>query len=186
MPPVSVLFVAKNSVYKTLGVDCWDEERDALKWPGGNPGVFHPPCRLFSKLRHMSTAPESEKELAYWSVEQVRRWGGVLEHPEGSRLWKDTCLPSPGCKDEHGLTLYVEQHWFGHPGKKATWLYVCGLRGKIPDIPYRIGYPENVFAGGSRKYIPGSRHSGVRSATSPDFAKWLIEVASRCRSPQPT
>jgi hypothetical protein len=62
--PFSILFVAKNSVYKTLTdsmgqpLDCWDKERDAMKWPGGNPIVAHPPCRLFSKhLRHLSTAP---------------------------------------------------------------------------------------------------------------------------------
>jgi hypothetical protein len=68
---VSVLFVARNSVYKTLGVDCWDEDRNALLWPGGNPIVAHPPCRLWSMLRKFSTAPESEKELAIWSVKQV-------------------------------------------------------------------------------------------------------------------
>lgn len=41
---VSVLYVRNDSVYKELDVDCWDIERDARKWPGGNPVVAHPPC----------------------------------------------------------------------------------------------------------------------------------------------
>src|SRR5208282_4230466 len=92
---ISVLFAARNSVYKTIpGLDVWDEDRNALKWPGGNPGIFHPPCRLWSRwLRHFSTAPIAEKELALWSVEQVRANGGVLEHPACSLLWDEAQLP---------------------------------------------------------------------------------------------
>jgi hypothetical protein len=187
---ISVLFVAKNSVYKTLSdsagepLDCWDEDRDAVKWPGGNPIVAHPPCRLFSQLRHMSTAPKEEKELAYWSVERVREWSGVLEHPSRSRLWGDMQLPKPGYHDRWGFTVSLPQYWFGHKGDKWTWLYICGVDiCELLDIPFRLGYLENVFAGGSRKYIPGSRHSGIRSATPPAFARWLIETAERCKQP---
>ena len=165
------------------------EERDALKWPGGNPIVAHPPCRLFSRLSHFSTAPESEKQLAYWSVGKVREWGGVLEHPAHSRLWKDVKLPIPGSKDEWGFTLAVPQFWFGHSAEKDTWLYICGCERKsLPEIPMRMGFPSDLFAGGlkssgdRRKYVPGSRHSGIRSATPPDFARWLIQTAERCKS----
>ena len=68
---VAVLFVNKNSVYKTLsGVDCYDEEKDALTWQGGTPVVAHPPCRLWCRLRNLSTAPIQEKELT-WTITRV-------------------------------------------------------------------------------------------------------------------
>lgn len=186
---ISVLFVARKSVYKTMTdsagepLDCWDEERDAMKWPGGNPVVTHPPCRLWSRLSHMSTAPQSEKQLAIWAVEQVRKWSGVLEHPAHSKLWKEENLPMPGKKDRQGFTVAIPQFWFGHPGQKDTWLYICGCEWrKLPNVPMRFGYPENVFAGGSRKYVLGSRHGGIRSATPPAFARWLVETAERCNT----
>ena len=35
---VAALFCHPKSIYKTLpGVDAWDRQRDALKWPGGEP-----------------------------------------------------------------------------------------------------------------------------------------------------
>ena len=35
---ISVLFARSDSVYKALpGCDVWDQERNALFWPGGNP-----------------------------------------------------------------------------------------------------------------------------------------------------
>lgn len=51
---VSVLYTRSDSVYKTLGVDCWDMERDARLFPGGNPIVAHPPCRAWGQLSHMA------------------------------------------------------------------------------------------------------------------------------------
>jgi hypothetical protein len=178
---ISVLFAARDSVYKKIpGLDVWDEDRDALNWPGGNPGIFHPPCRLFCRLRHLSTAPESEKELAYWSVSKVRQWGGVLEHPAHSRLWDEALLPSPGHADNYGFSYDLDQYWFGHSGKKRTWLYICGLDPEhVPVHAIRLaGNYEDLFASAGRKYVPGSRHSGIRSATPLAFAQWLVEVAS--------
>lgn len=79
---VAALFVMKNSVYHDCaGVDCWDAERDARLWGGGSPVVAHPPCRAWSRLRHFSKAPESEKELALLAVELVRTWGGRVGAP---------------------------------------------------------------------------------------------------------
>lgn len=93
----AVLFVERNSIYKTFpGLDCYDEDRDARTFPGGMPVIAHPPCRLWGRLRSFSTAPESEKDLARFAVAMVRQWGGVLEHPAHSTLWKDRGLPLPG------------------------------------------------------------------------------------------
>jgi hypothetical protein len=180
---ISILFAARNSVYKTIpGLDVWDEERDALNWPGGNPGIFHPPCRLFCALKHLSTAPESEKKLSYWAVEKVRRWGGVLEHPASSTLWRDMDLPIPGCSDDYGFTFGLDQFWFGHLARKRTRLYICGPSAKdLPDIPLRFGEPKNLWSThhNSMKRV---RWSGIRDATPPAFAHWLIAVAERCNA----
>jgi hypothetical protein len=187
---VSVLFVAKNSVYKTLGVDCWDEERDALNWPGGNPIVAHPPCRLFCKLRMFSTAPQEEKRLAYWAVDQVREYGGVLEHPSGSELWKECSLPSPGKRDAFGFCYGVEQWLFGHPAKKATWLYIVGCNPTdLPGHPFRMGYADHAIGKCRRRNnLKRSElfdnRKETRSATPPAFARWLIETAERCKTSQ--
>lgn len=86
--PVAALFVRADSIYKTMpGVDAWDIERDARKWPGGCPVVAHPPCRAWGRLRQFAKPRPDEKDLAPWAVEKVRRWGGVLEHPANSSLW---------------------------------------------------------------------------------------------------
>jgi hypothetical protein len=165
---ISALFIARDSVYKTLpDVDCWDVDRDALNWPGGNPGVFHPPCRLWSMLAHFSKAPESEKELAIWSVGQVRKWGGVLEHPAHSKLWKAAELPPPGRKDLFGFTVSLPQQWFGHRAEKPTWLYICKVEPKqIPPNTDRIGR-RSIFAVGPRTtHIPSQGPGERRNASS--------------------
>jgi hypothetical protein len=179
---ISVLFVAKNSVYKTLTdssgepLDCWDEDRDAMKWPGGNPVVAHPPCRLFSKhLRHLSTAPISEKQLAYKSVEWVRKFGGVLEHPAQSLLWKERDLPRPGRSDEYGISIALEQRWWGHKLRKSTWLYICGCN-CVPEIPLILGEPEITG-----RWNHGNNVKPFSHLTPPAFARWLVETAERCQ-----
>lgn len=193
MQMISVLFVAKNSVYKTMTdsagqpLDCWDEDRDAMKWPGGNPIVAHPPCRLFCMLRHMSTAPLKEKELAYLSVDRVRQWGGVLEHPAYSKLWEDCNLPKPGKRDQYGFSYGVEQWWFGHPAKKSTWLYVVGCEpSEFPKHSFLMGYPQHCLGkspyrgNGDRRSKLFDNRKEARSATPPAFAAWLVETAERC------
>ena len=188
--PVVVLFVTSDSVYKTLGpgVECYDAERDALTWPGGTPLVAHPPCRGWGCLRKMSKHTEAEKALGPWAVDQVRQWGGVLEHPRGSSLWKAATLPRPGAgQDEHGgFTLDVEQFWWGHRAQKRTWLYVCGCHPRdVPAMPMRLGKAPCVVANthGLRSGQPGYRKEITkreRSATPEPLARWLVELARRC------
>ena len=97
---VAVLFARADSCYKALpGCDVWDAERDARRWPGGCPVVAHPPCRAWGRLRHFAKPRPDEKALALWAVEQVRKFGGVLEHPASSTLWPAAGLPAPGARD---------------------------------------------------------------------------------------
>lgn len=192
---VAVLFARADSNYKALpGVDVWDAVRDARRWPGGCPVVAHPPCRAWGRLRHFAKPRPDEKALAMFAVEQVRRFGGVLEHPEGSTLWGAAGLPAPGQRDEFGgWTLPIAQHWFGHRAEKMTLLYIVGCEPtQLPDMPVVLGRSTHVIAqcralpDGTRlvKGMPGWRpevSKAEREHTPPALAAWLVELAGRCK-----
>ena len=118
---IAALFVRADSVYKQLpGVDAWDAERDALRWPGGVPAVYHPPCRAWATLRNHAKPREGEKELALWSVANVRKYGGVIEHPHRSTLWPVAGLPKPGQRDQWGgMDFDGGSALVGTPGAEA-------------------------------------------------------------------
>lgn len=79
-PTIAALYIDPKGPYPAIaGVDCWDATRDARKYDGPYPVVAHPPCGPWGKLRHLSR--NDDPSLALRAVEQVRRWGGVLEHP---------------------------------------------------------------------------------------------------------
>lgn len=184
MNEVAVLFARQDSVYKNIsGCDVYDIERDARTFPGGIPVVAHPPCRAWGRLRQFSKARTDEKALAPWAVEQVRAWGGVLEHPAESTLFGHCELPRPGeFPDEHGgWTLAIEQFHWGHRAEKATWLYIVGcLQSDIPAIPRRPGKPTHcVRPTKSYPRLP-SITKPEREHTPPALAEWLVELAKRC------
>lgn len=196
---VAALFCRADSVYKRLpGVDAWDIDRDARRWPGGTPAVAHPPCRAWGRLRHFAKPRDDEKALALWAVDQVRRNGGVLEHPKASTLWPTVGLPMPGqARDAWGgWTLGISQHWWGHRAEKLTMLYIVGCAPRdLPDMPMVLGEATHVIAtdkrpgrgvGGQRlrKGMPGWRpevSKPEREHTPPALASWLVEVARRCQ-----
>jgi hypothetical protein len=197
---VAVLFINKDhSPYPHIeGLDVYDINRDARTWPGGCPVVAHPPCRAWGAYSYSAKNAKwrpDEPGLAVWAVDQVRRWGGVLEHPRGSRLWKNLGLPGPldGIDKYGGLTLQVNQSWWGHRASKSTWLYICGLASCLPNLPPRP-YPEpthliqcaNRRKDGTRvkkgdpDWMP-SLPKKERELTPPLFAEWLVELAKRCK-----
>ncbi len=183
---VAVLFARCDSNYKDLpGCDVWDIERDATRWPGGVPVVAHPPCRAWGRLRHFSNPRPGEKELALWAVDQVRQFGGVLEHPSASTLWPAAGLPAPGKRDAWGgWTLPVHQNWWGHRAEKCTLLYIVGCEpSDIPALPLVLGEASHVVQSrkraGSRPHISKSE----REHTPPAFAKWLFDLAAKCSIP---
>lgn len=181
---VAVLFARADSYYKTLpATDVWDIDRDARRWPGGAPVVAHPPCRAWGRLRAFAKPRKGERQLATWSVRQVRRWGGVLEHPAGSRLWPKAGLPAPGQRDRYGgWTLGIHQHDFGHRAEKATVLYIVGCEPEdLPPMPaLRLDEPTHVIQ--TRKRVDYRPHvtKAEREHTPPELAAWLCEVARRC------
>lgn len=186
MREVAVLFARADSIYKTLpGCDVWDMERDARRWPGGAPVVAHPPCRAWGQLSHMAKPRVDERSLAPKAIELVRRYGGVLEHPSGSKLWPELGLPGRGEVDCFGgWTLPISQWWFGHRAEKKTKLYIVGCSlADVPPMPFRVGRPEFVI-GDSGRRSKGTKSPEVSKAerehTPPDLAVWLVELARRC------
>lgn len=182
---VAVLFARADSVYKSIcDCDVWDIERDARRWPGGASVVAHPPCRAWGQLRHMAKPRDDEKDLALFAVDQVRRFGGVLEHPKNSTLWPVAGLPAVRSFDEFGgWTLPIFQSWFGHRAEKATRLYIVGCRPKdIPGFDLGLGEASHT-CGGSRRVLRPNRpeiSKAEREHTPPALALWLVELARRC------
>jgi hypothetical protein len=188
MSQVAVLFARSDSNYKSIpGCDVWDAERDARKWPGGCPVVAHPPCRAWGRLRAFAKPRPDEKALALFAVEQVRKFGGVLEHPASSSLWAAAGLPRPGCGADvfGGWTLAINQSWFGHRAEKATWLYIVGVAPRsLPDFPLSLDLPSHVIASSSRSKRLRVPECGKaeREHTPPQLANWLVGLADRCRA----
>lgn len=172
---IAALFVRRNSHYKAMpGVDCYDEDRNALTWAGGVPGVFHPPCRLWSKLAHFvkNADAEKERELALWSVAMARRFGGVVEHPLHSRLWKEAGVWSAGMRDNHGgVFVTVNQADYGHRAPKATGLYIVGA--PVPSLPFYLAQAE-----GRVEYMCRAE----RERTPVAFAALLVDLARHARA----
>ena len=180
-------------MYKTMGADVWDADRDARKWRGGTPVVAHPPCRAWGRLRRFAKPQPGELDLARFAVAQVRKYGGVLEHPECSTLWPDQGLPEPGQRDEYGgWTLPVHQYWWGHRAQKKTLLYIVGCEPRdVPQMPIQLGTSDCVIRLDKRRADGSHIRKGdsdwrrplgpaEREATPPAFAAWLLELASRC------
>lgn len=186
---VAVLFARADSHYKACaGVDVWDADRDARKWPGGARVVAHPPCRAWGALRFVAKPRADEKELARLAVAHVRRYAGVLEHPVASTLWKECGLAEPGTIDAAGgRCITVDQWHWGHKASKPTRLYFVGLRyDELPVQPRRAGAPTHCISQGHGVRIGHPRFlprvtDAEREHTPPELAFWLVEMARRCQ-----
>jgi len=191
---VAVLFARADSIYKGLpGLDVWDEARDATTYRGELPVVAHPPCTRWSMLNAVVLAKYSHKAEQYawgndggtfrFALDTVRRCGGVLEHPAGSRAWLHFGLPARGrMPDRHGgWTAEVRQCDWGHRAEKRTWLYIVGAGpDELPQLPERREATALVCS------MPECRPVEVmakaeRERTPPAFASWLVELALRCQ-----
>lgn len=194
MRTVAALFVRVDSVYKTMpGVDAWDLERDAMTYRGGAPVVAHPPCTRWSMINGvvLSRYPHKAEEFAWgndggtfaFALDTVRRCGGVLEHPAGTRAFAHYGLPRIGRGPDRfgGWSCEVRQCDWGHRAEKRTWLYIVGAHpDDLPELPPRGEATALVVS------MPECRALEVmckaeREHTPPAFAAWLIELARRTR-----
>lgn len=180
---VVALYIDVKGPYPKLLDKWYDVKKDATKYKGPFPIVAHPPCGKWGNLSHFSK--EKTKNLGIIALRQVRKYGGVLEHPRFSKLFAD--LPLPGCSDEFGFTIEVSQCDFGHVAKKWTWLYICGFKGRLPKLPEQR-QPTHWCSGTRTKGFRGTVPPGIkicspqqRRRTPVDFAKFLIKIASKCR-----
>jgi hypothetical protein len=178
---IAVLFARDDSRYKQLdGYDVYDIHRDARNYCKSYPVIAHPPCRAWGMLSHMANPRPDEKQLAYFALAQVRLNGGVLEHPAGSKLWKEAPLPMPNeFADEFGgFTILINQYDFGHVASKPTHLYICGIDYKdLPPIPKRDGVPLKSMTG----QVPNTKRCTQyeREYTPDALIDWMTEVCKR-------
>jgi hypothetical protein len=205
---IAALFVATNGCYFNLpDVDPWDIKRDARLYDGPHSVVAHPPCerwgRYWSGGPMLANTPRAKKlgddgGCFASAIASVRKWGGILEHPEASHAWRTFGLLAPPrdggwvtAGDFIGWTCCVEQGHYGHRARKATWLYVVGNR-DLPELRWgssgqRMRIDEGFHSNEERKRSVRTgacqRLSKVERAATPiAFRDELIRIAQSCAS----
>lgn len=112
---VACLWVAEGSVYNDLDCDCWPLSRDAMKFDGTGPIIAHPPCGPWGNYKAKCFRQGVEHGVR--AMEYVHRFGGVVEQPSGSRLFRDY-----GAWFGQDVEK-VNQSDYGHLALKPTLLY---------------------------------------------------------------
>ncbi len=191
---IAALFVASDSIYKSLGCDCYDAERDALTYTGNAPVVAHPPCQRWGNMGKANWAryggehnmPGNDGGCFKFALDAVNRCGGVLEHPALTHAWAAYGLPYPGLgwtRWKQGWVCEVSQSAYGHRARKKTWLYYFGANPPLParwDSPrgtHQVGFPDK--RGKARNKPTLSKREA--SATPLAFAEFLIALAQNSR-----
>jgi hypothetical protein len=134
---------------KGRAIDCWDAARDARLYAGPHPVVAHPPCGPWGRLRHLYKG--DEHDCATRAVEQVRAFGGVLEHPAGSLLW----MHGPTCPGT-ASGAHCEHAADGDLCCKCGWEHL-----PLPE------YAEDAFGG----YTVEANQCGWEHLPLPEYAE---------------
>lgn len=202
---IAALFVAARGCYFGLpGVDPWDEARDARRYAGPHRVVAHPPCERWGNFstgspiniaagRREVTGADDRCFAA--ALAALHRFGGVLEHPAGSRAWAHFGLIAPSRRggwsaaDGTGLlwTAHVEQGFYGHRAPKPSWLLVTGptIGGLPPPPDLRWGKsnpaPMPRPRGGTRGSACEIMGKQERLRTPWEFRDLLLTLAAGAR-----
>ncbi len=152
---ITVLCTNEKTIYKKLGLDCYDKIRDAYNFKGNNPVITHAPCAQWSVAKPFSKFNQYEKDLAWFCLDKVNSNGGIFEHPANSSFFKEAGIKPSIC---------IDQFWFGFPARKKTWLYFSKC--KPLQTPIRFDAIETDVR---------SMWSTDRSTTTKEFALWLIQ-----------
>lgn len=214
---IAALFVMSDGPYAGLPeVDPWDEARDARTYRGPHPVVAHPPCQRWGRYWYGGPRCQPRRKLGdddgcfESALYTVRYWGGVIEHPEASHAFRWFCLPRPPkgggwvqetingqerlfVDDKRAWACCVEQGHYGHPARKATWLYYVS---KNPP-PELIWGPSTAHRKMDQGYHTKAERDAARAAgnlrpvdwltkreraaTPPAFRDLLLELARRSR-----
>jgi hypothetical protein len=116
--------------------------------------------------------------LAWHAVQMVDLYGGVLEHPAGSTLWRNQGLPIPLHGEPLSYTFGIDQVWFGFRARKPSWLWIRGVpNDQLPEVPFRFGRGSHVIC--TSKKIPDQKvlKGDARQETVSELADWLVAVA---------
>ena len=205
---IAALYVETGGCYfNQAGVTPWDIEEDARMYGGPYPVVAHPPCQRWGKMwkgqpGNIKAGKIERKGDDHGCFKaalfDVRRFGGVLEHPEHSNAWKHFGLAKPPrdggwieAGDGYGWTCRVEQGQYGHYCPKPTWLYVVGVS-PLPELRWGVHpvtddmFPEWAMKKHGRKYCRkqgvvafkgGGKDSSIRIATPTEFRDLLLSIA---------
>lgn len=191
---IAALFVQPGGVYYGLpDVDPWGPPRDAREYDGPWPVVAHPPCERWGRYWNGGPSARVRRKLGdddgcfAAALDAVRKWGGVLEHPEASHAWTAFGLNKPPrgggwitADFEGGWTCCVEQGHYGHWARKATWLYAVGI--ELPKLEWARGkqrlpgHLEN-YERARRTGIPQCLSKRQRAATPAPFRDLLLSIA---------
>ena len=104
-------------------------------------------------------------------------FGGILEHPRSSTLWKNGNFNLSGEIDNYGGFLRsVNLSWFGYPAQKKTMLYFVGIAPvQLPPFPLSSSAP--LFSiGGSKNNRLKEISKNARSQTPEQMIKYFIQV----------
>lgn len=192
---VAALFVAAGGSYFGLdSVDPWDVTRDARGYAGPYPVVAHPPCQLwvnfaalnFKRYGGEHNRPGNDGGCFAAALASVRVYGGVLEHPAGSKAWDAFGLmkpTGPGWRFHTGTyeewTCEVWQSAYGHKARKRTWLYYVGDN-TPPELDW--SRPAGIAQIGWFDRIKPTLSKKEASATPPAFRDALISIARQAVS----
>lgn len=209
MPDIAALFVTTGGCYfGQASIDPWDERRDARLYAGPLPVIAHPPCERWCRFWHGSTRKPHQYKLGddggkfASALSSVRKFGGVIEHPEASHAWRTFGLNAPPRQggwivaDYHGgWTCCVYQGHYGHMAGKATWLYAVGV--ELPELHWgpceqrlhpialaRHGYAKARRIG-MMAMVGGKHKKRIRDATPLEFRDVLISIARTARMAGP-
>ena len=198
---IAALYVDKFGCYAGLeNVEAWNESMDARTYCDDYPVVAHPPCQRWGRYWHGSTRkPHQFKKgddggCFKCALFDVRRVGGVIEHPADSYAFNFFGLTRPirycgwlNAGDGVGHTCYIEQGNYGHISRKPTWLYAAHC--ELPNLNWdrceqrihpvaleRYGY-EKARRIGMCAMIGGKDKTRIRDATPIAFRDILIAIA---------
>ncbi len=210
MQPIAALYVQTGGSYYNLpGVIPMDQDDDARMYGGPWPVVAHPPCQRWGRMWKGQPGNIKKGKVERKGDDQgcfksalfdVRRFGGVLEHPWGSHAWAHFGLTKPPrsggwvrADDFGGWCCCVEQGQYGHYCPKPTLILVYGVdRADLPELRWGANkvrdedFPPEAVAkhgieycrkAGLMAFKGGGKDSPARIATPPEFRDLLIAMA---------